>query len=382
LLGLGAVPAAGSFVMCLAQQGPTATVSVDAGGVAVRYADSLRFTATTLTPTLRIAWPRATVDATGTYAYGGSDGWSAQGQLAGSVFTPALGIVRGEFAGSAGGSTHQDGTRTGELLARGRAHAWRGAWGAWLGGGGGRTWDGATWRGVVVGDIGLWHRVGEASGLLTVTPTVVDDTIRYTDTELAVRWSRSRVELSGTLGARAGHGLPITGGRTHAWGSLSARTWVATHLAVALSAGNYPVDFTQGYPGGRYILAGLHVSARAFGARDDARTTGRAHGSAPQPSRDVISITEFALATTSGATRTIRVRAPRATRVEIAGDFTDWAPVALTSAGNGWWTVTLSIAPGTHQIDVRLDGTTWVVPPGLVPITDESGTVGLLIVPK
>ena len=139
LLGLAAVPATGGFVVGFAQRGPTATASVDAGGVVVRYADSLRFTATTLSPTLRIAWPHATVDATGTYAYGGSDGWSAQGQLTGSAFTPALGIVRGELAGSAGGSTHEDGTRTGELLARARAHAWRGTWGAWLGGGGGRT---------------------------------------------------------------------------------------------------------------------------------------------------------------------------------------------------------------------------------------------------
>jgi len=41
----------------------------------------------------------------------------------------------------------------------------------------------------------------------------------------------------------------------------------------------------------------------------------------------------------------------------------------------------MPIARGTHQINLRVNGGRWIVPPGLTPITDEfGGAVGLLIV--
>ena len=54
-----------------------------------------------------------------------------------------------------------------------------------------------------------------------------------------------------------------------------------------------------------------------------------------------------------------------ASRVEITGDFTDWAPVELTAMGGGRWETALTIPPGLHQVQIRLDGGEWLVPPGL-----------------
>jgi hypothetical protein len=82
----------------------------------------------------------------------------------------------------------------------------------------------------------------------------------------------------------------------------------------------------------------------------------------------------------NGQTR-IRVRCPGVTRVEISGDFTDWAPVALTSVGDGRWETTLSILPGLHQVQIRFDGGEWQVPPGLPSTQREfAGAAGVLLI--
>ena len=77
----------------------------------------------------------------------------------------------------------------------------------------------------------------------------------------------------------------------------------------------------------------------------------------------------------------LRVNAPRAQLVEVTGDFTNWEPVPMLPTSGGWWAVTLPITPGKYQMNLRLDGGKWLVPPGLLSMADEfGGTVGLLIV--
>jgi 1,4-alpha-glucan branching enzyme len=78
---------------------------------------------------------------------------------------------------------------------------------------------------------------------------------------------------------------------------------------------------------------------------------------------------------------TVRVNAPGARTVEINGDFTNWAPVRLVPAADGWWTSTLPLKRGKYQMNLRVNGGDWTVPPGLLSMTDEfGGTVGLLVV--
>ena len=48
--------------------------------------------------------------------------------------------------------------------------------------------------------------------------------------------------------------------------------------------------------------------------------------------------------------------APRATRVELEGDFTDWQPVPMTEAVDGWWTAQMELFHGPHEYMFLLDG--------------------------
>ena len=69
------------------------------------------------------------------------------------------------------------------------------------------------------------------------------------------------------------------------------------------------------------------------------------------------------------------------TTVEITGDFTQWDPVRLTRGSDGSWTAVFPISAGTHQLNVRVDGGAWRVPPGLLAATDEfGGAVGILTI--
>ena len=124
------------------------TSSVDVSGTGVWYADTIRSAGASVSPAMRIDWSRATLGAATTLSRLGG-GVSVQGDLAPSLFTPSVGPAALEFAGALGGSTHEDGSRTGQLLALSRLHFTAANHGAWLGGGVGRSWDGVTWRGGV-----------------------------------------------------------------------------------------------------------------------------------------------------------------------------------------------------------------------------------------
>ena len=73
--------------------------SVDLGGVALRYADTLNAGAATLTPRAVADWGRGVAEVSGTYSQFTSGGWSTQGALSGSLFTPFASGLLGELAG-------------------------------------------------------------------------------------------------------------------------------------------------------------------------------------------------------------------------------------------------------------------------------------------
>ena len=77
----------------------------------------------------------------------------------------------------------------------------------------------------------------------------------------------------------------------------------------------------------------------------------------------------------------IRVHLRDVTSAEIAGDFTDWKPVALERLHAGWWYQVLRVPPGVHRVQLRLNGGAWRSPPGL-PRADDGpgGPSGTLVV--
>jgi hypothetical protein len=356
--------------------------SVDVSGTGVWYADSIRSAGSSLSPAISIDWSRATLAAFGNVSQLGNGGLSFQGAAAPSIFTPSIGLFSMELASSMGGSSHQDGTRTGEAIGTVRAHVIGDERGAWGGAGLGRTWDGTTWRAVQELEVGAWFRNGQMTGLASVSPTTVQDTIRYTDLQVAVRYPLDAIELGLTAGVRGGSVGAAIGGTSRAWGSVSVIDWVASRVAIVGSAGSYPVDLTQGYPGGRFVSLALRLASR------DGRSSTRVRSAitpAPlSPAADpprVSGVVAFDVRTTSGDRRILRVDAPSARSVELNADFTHWQPVRLTQDSDGQWSITLPIARGTYQMNIRLDGGAWIVPPGLLTSTDEfGGLVGLVTI--
>jgi hypothetical protein len=77
----------------------------------------------------------------------------------------------------------------------------------------------------------------------------------------------------------------------------------------------------------------------------------------------------------------IKVHLRDVTSAEIAGDFTDWKPVALERLHAGWWYQVLRVTPGVHRVQLRLNGGAWQSPPGL-PRADDGpgGPSGTLVV--
>lgn len=66
-----------------------------------------------------------------------------------------------------------------------------------------------------------------------------------------------------------------------------------------------------------------------------------------------------------------RLDAANARTVQLAADFTDWAPVyGLNETAPGVWTVVVAVDPGVHQYAFVVDGERWVPDP-LAPKVDD-----------
>jgi hypothetical protein len=356
--------------------GQRVTTSLDIGGAAMRYADSLTANGGAVSPAIALEWPRATVGGAATFSHFPS-GWSSQGAVNGSVFSHAAGSLVAELAGTAGGSAHQDGTRTGQALASFRGHLMTDRSGGWAGGGMGRTWDGESWRNVLSGELGGWMKASDATFVASVTPTDVDS-LRYTDSQLSAHWSKSAVELGAEVGFRAGATGTILGGTGRRWGSMAVTTWLAPQLGLVLAGGTYPIDLTQGFPGGRFLTFSVRLRSAPEGSALGGSADRRAATTIGAGNREP-EITFRALPGSSGQVR-LEIVAPGASTVEVMGDFTTWKPIQLV-VREGKWSVSLPIARGTHQLNVRLNGGRWMVPPGLPSISDEfGGSAGLLVI--
>ena len=367
------------------------STTLDVGASRVRYADSVLASALTVTPGASVNADRGALDAYASYSQLRAGGWTSQGSLRGSAFTPVSNARLGELYGSAGGSAHDDGTRTGELLALLRGHVLTVHRGASLGMGGGRTWDGVAWRNIIEGELGFWSRMGEDVLMnATLRPTIVDDSVRYADSEISAQWTRNRLELAASAGARAGSRSRGTTASASTWGSVNIVAWLTSTLAFTGGVGSYPVDLTQGFPGGRFASLALRMALGRERPPVASAPAGAAPGIATETEtartddRVIRLVDDFAVGTPAGKAKTlsIRVHAPSARSVEINADFTDWSPVNLVAMPAGWWMVTLPVRGGTHQVNVRADRGSWEVPPTLTVMRDEfGGTVGLLVVP-
>jgi hypothetical protein len=146
-------------------------------------------------------------------------------------------------------------------------------------------------------------------------------------------------------------------------GSATVVFWPTATRALMVNVASQLPDFVHGSDAAQSITVGVRLNEpsplaeRALRARPTIQTAGE------------------------GDSRTVRVRAPGARRVEVMGDFSDWEPVELAPSGDVF-SGTVPMSPGTRRIVVRLDGGAWA-PAANTPAVDDDygGRVGLLLVP-
>lgn len=346
--------------------------------MALRYADTLNTGAGVVSAHGLADWGRAVTEASGTFSqFTSGGGWSSQGSLSASFFSALTPRLLVEIGGFAGGSVHHDGTQTGEILANLRLHNPH-EWGELFAGAGvGRTSFGFGADNIVVGEAGVSTRVQSIDATFVVSPVALDS-LRYADSQLSFSWSRGKFDFQTFVGFRVGDQLTNLGATARTWGSVSAVAWVKRNVAVVFAGGAYPIDPTQGFPGGRFLSASIRLATG---------NTRQIEPSSPTVSPAIADVTEAPVVDRftwqrSGAHQvTLKVSAPRASSVEVNGDFTGWNPVRLTATSDGSWTLTLPLDPGKYQMNLRIDGGKWIVPPGLLSMSDEfGGAVGLLVV--
>jgi hypothetical protein len=178
-----------------------------------------------------------------------------------------------------------------------------------------------------------------------------------------------RAEITGEVGGRQGSqgiGLAEVQRWAEVWYSVVASYRVTPGTLLRAGAGGYPTDYIRQLPNGRYASLGVRFER---GKRQQVDWY--------QPP----DLPAFRVDTIAGGARVIRVRAPRALKVELSGDFTDWTPLPMRALNGGAWELVLPIAAGTYRVSVRVDGGAWTAPPGLVPVADEfNGEVGVVVI--
>lgn len=371
-------------------------------------------------PTLGGAWAwdgaRTAVRADGIVA-AGADAWA--GQVAASA---------ARFVGNADGPIELDlrtrlahvpaARATAQLVGNARRHLtfggpFRPAGGGWAGGlGGVTTGVGAAGAAPLIGvDAGAWRTLAGGTRLVATavwtatradsaalaaastvpgssalgpgTPGPGTSPVHTLDVTAAVERTGSRVEVTGSAGARRTALAAAAGGAAGShWGALAIGAvtwWVRPGVGLVAGAGAQPAEPSRGLPAVRHVALTLRLRPRAWGVAAAAsgimpgRPNGAALSTADMPGR-------VAMATDGSGV--LHVAAPGAARVRLRAAATGWRPVDLARGAAGDWVITLAWPAGAHRVALRVDDGAWRAPADLPAVDDEfGGRVGLLVVP-
>jgi len=355
-----------------------ATGTVDVGVSTVRYDGFLPSGAASVTPALKWERPGAAVTARGSYLRFESGHKSLDGLLVASLFTPPELLPhgwRGELSMSAGASSYADFASFWHATGEARLHLVAAGRGAWIGATGGRTSYGSAPRPVTIAGLGGWARRGSLMLSVSASRSFIGDTA-YSDVVSTAALSIGPWGLNGSVGAR----LSSRGGGHGVYGDGAGTFTLNERIALFVSGGRYPTDPVSGSVAGRYLTAGVRL--RTATLRRPATSTPVPVGRAPASADgDPSSGPQLELQSASDDVRLL-LHTPGASSVELAADFTDWHPVALTRITEDTWQLVLHVARGVHRLNVRIDGGRWLAPAGTTRSADEfGGEVGTVAVP-
>ena len=386
----GARAALLAVLLCCARTSSAAgqlSGTLDLGAGTYRPDRSIPGGIASIVPALRYQRGLVEVNALGVYSDAPAGRWNFEGGTEALVRTPSLGFLQLEATGKAEWTTHYrvQGTTTftgglrAHLTSRSGARAWVG-----------RTFGSASSLGarrpLRRTEVGGSATLGAVQLQFTLANTTVDrsfmlgpadprapmtdslgsypgpagqrqvDRLALTDAVLSGSWRFRSVEFDASLGRRFSRLTP----ESTIWG-LSASRDVSPTLALVAAAGRAGSDPVTSVPGARYFAVGLRLKVAAPTVAPMPRRTA-SDESAP-----------FRIGPPVAAGREIVIQAPGAGVVELAGDFTDWKPVALRPWGESSWRTLLPVPPGLHRLAIRVDGGAWRAPPGTRAVQSEFG---------
>jgi hypothetical protein len=400
--------------LTVAPLGAQVSAAADLGGVVHRSGADLWRSTSRVDPAFRAdgRWAQASVDAD---VWGGADGLRLQRGTADLLAAPA---PFGPFRFTV--TAHAERTAMSPFLERTAqtAGTLESALSLRIGGGGGWLGLGAE-RGSAIDSMsarpllraGLWHRFGLTTVSLsaeshrarlggrpptlhyyTLSPDSSRDSVsgawivngphvlaipdsgspsrpwQWSDLQARVGWSAGRVSLDGRVGVQP----KVDIAPRSLWARGVATIGLAPRLSLIAGGGVQPSAIWLGAPSSRFLSFGLRVAPASL-----------VHPAPPPYVRPSAAsfVIRHADGDTTATSYVVAVRVPDARAVEISGDFNGWHPLPLREARPGVWETTLSLLPGTHRVNLRLNGDRWVAPPGL-PTTDDdfNGTVGLVVV--
>ncbi len=349
--------------------------AMEAGASRIVYDGSDATTAWSLTPSLH--WQHHTVTLLGflTYARFPSGGWSLQGAASGSWLQPLSGSLTSDIGVFASGTTSESAGQSAQWLGRGRLLWGSARSGAWFGGSAGRGgFEGARMGSASIEAAG-WTRIGRSTLTASVSPEFIGDSSRYTDAELDATMPVWKLGIQAQVGVRTWSrpgDAPTKG-----WGNVTAVLPIGRRVAAVASGGSYPEDVVQEIPSASFIALSLRVTTGSV-PRPDPGPLVRSQQLKPL----AIPVAPAIQVRRARDTVVVQVRAPRASSVELMGEFTAWEARALQQVGGDRWELRTVITPGPHRFNLRVDGGPWGVPDGVTVFEDEFGGVaGLLLVP-
>lgn len=181
------------------------------------------------------------------------------------------------------------------------------------------------------------------------------------DFVVAASWERGPFEL--TASGRQRHGARGTDAEQSA-AYASASYAFTPRYSVIVGGGRLLADPLRGGPDAMIATAMVRVT---FAEVTTPPTPGR------EGEATIVRLAD-------GIIMIVRVRAPAAARVEVAGSFSGWEGVPVTFKGDVW-EAQVRVPPGRHRVAYRVDGGTWKAPANLGKLKEFGGEVGLIVVP-
>jgi hypothetical protein len=344
---------------------------------------------------LRLERPWLTIGSDGAVLRNERGVWRTAGSLEAALLTAAPLGARFAIGGSLGEAARDSALHPSRVVVGTRLSRRVGAGGGWLGAdlarSGGAHSDNAHFTS------GAWRQLGSAlvtvsvssrSGVVwssfsrTRKDTVFVDSLgapvpgqatqqdsalasrRWPEAQARLYWAGSRWSVDIAVGGR----LATMDVGAAMWASADGALLVSRRLAIVGGVGTAPGGMASRLPAHRHASIGVRLMRGAPLSR-------------PLPVELQPIAVAFEVQKLGGSQYRVALCVPRARVVELTGDFTEWKPVALHRGGGDWWETTLPITPGTHQVNIRINGERWVAPPGAAVVDDDfAGVVGIIVV--